>query len=67
MSTATSAVHTNQASRNVSSLPVTAADTSDMTPRVRKIVYLALLAGILFLGSVASYVWYGFYQWKNIP
>jgi hypothetical protein len=67
MSTATSTVHTNQASRNVSGPPLPAVDTSDMTPHAQKIVYLVLLAGILFLGSIASYVWYGFYQWKNIP
>jgi hypothetical protein len=67
MSTTTSTIHGNQASSNVSGPQLTAADTSDMSPRARKIVYLILLAGVLFLGSVAAYVWYGFYQWKSIP
>ncbi len=43
-----------------------ATETADMSPRTRKIVYLSLLAGVLFLASVAAYVWYGFYQWQNI-
>lgn len=54
------------ASGTVSHPQVSAADAYDMSPRTRKIVYLSLLAGILFLGSVAAYVWYGFYQWQKI-
>ncbi len=46
---------------------VTVAETYDMSPLTRKIVYLSLLAGVLFLVSVAAYVWYGFYQWQNLP
>jgi hypothetical protein len=56
-----------QASGTVSHPQVTAAETYDMSPLTRKIVYLSLLAVVLFLGSVAAYVWYGFYQWQNIP
>jgi hypothetical protein len=52
-----------QASGAVSHHQVTAAETYDMSPLTRKIVYLSLLAGVLFLGSVAAYVWYGFYPW----
>lgn len=79
MSTSTSTVRGNElqanevgfpgrvrASDTVSHPQVTAAETCDMSPRTRKIVYLSLLAGVLFLGSVAAYVWYGFYQWQNI-
>lgn len=46
---------------------VTVAETCDMSPLARKVVYLSLLAGVLFLVSVAAYVWYGFYQWQNLP
>lgn len=67
MSTTTSTILANQPSGTVSRPQSTAADTSDMTPRAKQIVYLVLLAGVLFLGSLAGYVWYGFYQWKNIP
>jgi len=56
-----------QASGTLSNPRVTASEDYDMSPRVRKIVFLFLLAGIVFLGSVAAYVWYGFSQWKNIP
>ena len=79
MSTTTSTVHGNELSGNESGFlgrvqasgtvpqpQVTAAEAYDMSPRTRKIVYLSLLAGVLFLGSVAAYVWYGFYQWQNI-
>jgi hypothetical protein len=80
MSTSTSTVRANespanergllervQASDRVSHLEMTAAVNYDMSPLTRKVVYLSLLAGVLFLGTVASYVWYGFYQWQNIP
>ena len=33
-----------------------------VSPRARKIAFLSVLAAILFLGSLATYVWYGFYQ-----
>ena len=56
-----------QASGTVFNPQVTAAETYDMSPLTRKIVYLTLLAGVFFLGSVAAYVWYGVYQWQNIP
>jgi hypothetical protein len=56
-----------QASGTVSHPQVTAAETYEMSPRTRKIIYLSLLVGGLFLGSVAAYVWYGFYLWRNIP
>ena len=29
--------------------------------------YQSLLTGALFLGSAAAYLWYGFFQWRNIP
>jgi hypothetical protein len=80
MSTPTSIVHGNELPEKESgfygrmqaagtaSLPqITAAKDYDMSPRARKIIYLTLLAGVLFLGSVAAYVWYGFYLWRNIP
>ena len=78
MSTATSTIRGNknsltgflgsaQASGTVSNPQVTAAETYDRSPITRKIVYLTLLAGVFFLGSVAAHVWYGFYQWQNIP
>ena len=80
MSTSTSTARGNELSTNESGFleriqapstlshpQVTATDTYDMSPLTRKIVYLSLLAGVLFLGSVAAYVWYGFYQWRNIP
>ena len=80
MSTATSTVRGNESPANengflgniqapgpVSNVLLTASETDDMSPRTRRIVYLSLLAGVLFLGSVAAYVWYGFYQWQNIP
>jgi hypothetical protein len=51
----------------VSHVLLTAAEADDMSTRTRKIVYLSLLAGALFLVSVAAYVWYGFYQWQNVP
>jgi hypothetical protein len=44
-----------------------AAGADDMSTRTRKIVCLSLLGGVLFLVSVAAYVWYGFSQWQNIP
>jgi len=79
MSTATSTVRGNESTLNengflgniqapgaVSNVLLTASETDDMSPRTRRIVYLSLLAGVLFLGSVAAYVWYGFYQWQNI-
>lgn len=53
--------------RTASHVLLPAAETEDMSTRTRKIVYLCLLAGVLFLVSVAAYVWYGFYQWQNIP
>ena len=55
-----------QASGPVSHPQETAAESYDMCPRTRQVVYLSLLAGVLFLGSVAAYVWYGLYQWQNI-
>ena len=67
MNTTTSTIYADQASSSVSQPQLIAADSYDMTPRARKIVSLVLLAGVLFLGSVAAYVWYGFQQWKNIP
>jgi len=41
--------------------------TDDISASTRKIVNLFLLAGVLFLGIVGTYVWYGFTQWQNIP
>jgi hypothetical protein len=80
MSTQTSAVHGNESRVNESGFPgsvqahgavthpqATSADAYDMSPNARRTVYLFLLAGVLFLGSVAAYVWYGFFQWRNIP
>jgi hypothetical protein len=67
MSTSTSTVKDIGSLGHVASNPqVTDAETYDMSPRTRKVVYLSLLAGVLFLGSVAAYVWYGFYQWRII-
>ena len=56
-----------QASGTESGLQLTAVETDGMSARTRKILYLSLLAGALFLVSVAAYVWYGFHQWQNIP
>lgn len=67
MSTTTNTILAKQVSRSVSGPQLPAADAYDMTPRAKQIVYLVLLAGVLFLGSIAGYVWYGFYQWRNIP
>lgn len=59
---------TSHSHPSVKSAPqLTTAESYDMTPRTRKIVYLFLLAGLLFLGSVGAYVWYGFYLWTKIP
>jgi hypothetical protein len=41
--------------------------TDDISAGTRKIVNSFLLAGVLFLGIVGAYVWYGFTQWQNIP
>jgi len=77
MSTSTSAASSSELTVNESGFPggtgatsydqVTAAETYDMSTATRKIVYLSLLAGVLLLGGVAAYVWYGFYLWQNIP
>jgi len=80
VSTQTSAVYGNESSVNergfhgsiqahgaVTRPQATSADTYEMSPSARSAVYLSLLAGVLFLGSVAAYVWYGFFQWRNIP
>ena len=80
MSTATGTVRGNESPANengflgsvqapgtVSHALLSATETYDMSPLTRKTVYMSLLAGVLFLGSVAAYVWYGFYQWRNIP
>jgi|KBSMisStaDraftv2_1062788.scaffolds.fasta_scaffold3214051_2 TRAP-type C4-dicarboxylate transport system permease small subunit len=78
MSTAISTVRGNESPVNdngflgnvqgtVSNVLLTATETDDMSPRTRRIVYISLLAGVLFLASVAAYVWYGYYQWQNIP
>jgi hypothetical protein len=56
-----------QDSDPVSNPGMPAAVTYDISPLTKKVVYLSLLAGVFFLGTVASYVWYGFYQWQNIP
>jgi hypothetical protein len=66
MSTTKTMAHENQASSSAPRPELQTADPYGMTPRARKIVYLALLAGVLFLGSVAAYVWYGFHQWQSI-
>ena len=80
MSTQTSTVHGHESAVNESGFPgsvqahgavthsrATSADTYDKTPNARRAAYLFLLAGVLFLGCVAAYVWYGFSQWRNIP
>ena len=80
MSTQTSTVHGNvsnvnrsgypesiQAAGTVSHPQTTTGETYDMSPSARRAVYLFLLAGVLFLVSVAAYVWYGFFLWRNIP
>jgi hypothetical protein len=38
-----------------------------MSRSTRKIVYMFLLGGVVLLASVAAYVWYGFFQWQNLP
>jgi hypothetical protein len=38
-----------------------------MSRSTRKIVYMFLLGGAVLLASVATYVWYGFFQWQNLP
>lgn len=80
MSTQTSAVHGNESSVNEGGFlgsveshgaathpQATSAETYDLSPSARRAVYLSLLAGVLFLATVAAYVWYGFSQWRNIP
>lgn len=67
MGTQARAFHENQVSGVLPEPPSQYADSYDMSPGTRRIVYLFLLGGVLFLASVAAYVWYGFYQWKSIP
>jgi len=55
-----------QVSCAVSRPQVTPAETSDMSPFARKMVVLTLLLGVLFLGSLGAWVWYGAYQSRNI-
>jgi len=38
-----------------------------MSRGTRKIVYMFLLGGVVFLAGVAAYVWTGFFQWQNLP
>jgi hypothetical protein len=56
-----------QASGAESHPEVTGAGTDDMSPLARRIAYLTLLAGVLFLTVVAGYVWYGSYLWQRVP
>jgi hypothetical protein len=44
-----------------------AAETPDMSPSARRIVALTLLLGVLFLGSLGAYVWYGVQQFQKLP
>ena len=45
----------------------TPAGTSDMSPYARKMVALTLLLGVLFLGSLGAWVWYGIHQFQKLP
>jgi hypothetical protein len=44
-----------------------ASDDCYMSRSTRKVVYMFLLGGVVFLASVAAYVWTGFFQWQNLP
>lgn len=80
MRTPTSTVHANGMSGNISDssewvkhstakshTDLTAADSYDMSPLARKIVYLTLAGGVVFLVAVAAYVWHGYFLWQNLP
>lgn len=43
------------------------AETWGMSAYARKMVVLTLLIGVLFLGSVGAYVWYGTVQFLRLP
>ena len=80
MNTATRVEHRNELSVNensslghaqvapaVSRAEVTAAETWGMSAYARKMVVLTLLVGVLFLGSLGVYVWYGVQQFQKLP
>ncbi len=74
-----STAHANDFSAHESSFPgivqtslasghqASASDDYYMSRSTRKIVYMFLLGGVVFLAGVAAYVWYGFFQWQNLP
>jgi hypothetical protein len=79
MNTTSSTVHGNefpgnasrfldhaQASSSGSHPEMSTVQTYDMTPQTRTAVYLTLWGGVAFLGIVAAYVWWGYYQWLRI-
>lgn len=78
MSVATRTEHGNELSLNESgslgrvqvSNPVSGSqvpETWGMSTYARKMVALTLLLGILFLGSLGAYVWYGTLQFLKLP
>lgn len=67
MLTTTNAALGNQVPANTADSHPTSPQNYDISPRARKIVYLFLLGAVMFLGILATYVWYGFNQWARIP
>ena len=57
-----------QVSSSVSSSQATMAETwGGVSAYARKMVVLTLLLGVLFLGSLGAYVWYGTVQFLKLP
>jgi len=54
-------------SSSVSPSEGTAAETWGMSADARKMVALTVLIGVLFLGSLGAYVWYGTVQFLRLP
>ena len=55
------------ASSPVSRSQGAAAETWGMSGHARKMVALTLLLGVLFLGSLGAYIWYGTVQFLKLP
>jgi hypothetical protein len=56
-----------QVSSSVSSSQAIMAEAWGMSAYERKMVVLTLLLGVLFLGSLGAYVWYGTVQFLKLP
>jgi hypothetical protein len=78
MSVATRAEHSNELSLNESgslgraqvsnsASGSEAPEAWGMSTHARKMVVLTLLLGVLFLGSLGAYVWYGTLQFLKLP